>query len=210
MSPRLLLPHLPPVFVLHPSQQPELVEKYHSRENARARRCHDECNFGGPAKLALLGAVDVGDRGEEAGESIQKAGDKNLIEEPDIIRHPPPPQPHHTRCSNSRADKRNNEQRNMRDSLQHRTLQLIRYRRRGTNRLRLLLLPTRERTGKQQEPSQQDPREERREEVPVIWYVVEGKEHVDVAGAMVRCRAPTCCRGCVSCRVLLVRTRFGL
>lgn len=111
-------------------------------------------------------------------EREKRDSQKNLINHPDVILPPAPPQPHHARAPHRAADARHPHQRRVLDRVEHRVRHLAAL---GALLDRLALLDADECPGHDDEARQQDPRAEGREQIVRAGDFVQAQEHVDVA-----------------------------
>lgn len=104
---------------------------------------------------------------------------ENLINHPDVIMPPAPPQPHHARPANRAAEPRHPHQRRVLHGIEHRVRHLAAL---GALLHGLALLDADERARHDDEARQQDPGAEGGEQVVRARDRVEAEEHVDIAG----------------------------
>lgn len=76
---------------LDATQLPDRVDRGENAANKRARARNRKCDDARRAVYAALRAVDARERRNQSGEAIQRPGDEDTVEQPDIVVCPAPP-----------------------------------------------------------------------------------------------------------------------
>jgi hypothetical protein len=164
--------------LLNPRQHPEIIDAKQDTRNNHDRPCHNGRDLCCNTPRASLLTVNINQRRDQSSEGVEASWEKDLIEQPDEILVPSPPQPDHTSRADTTADAGDHEEIDVLYGVQDLGSRV----RRGDFGVGVEGLDGGEGPGEDNEAGEEDPSEEGGKDVVEAGDGVEREEHVHVAG----------------------------
>jgi hypothetical protein len=176
--PTIPLTQLPSMALLNPRQHPKVIYPKQDTRNNHYRPRHNGCHLGCNTPRASLLTININQRRDQSSEGVKASWEEDLIEQPDEILAPSPPQPDHTSRTDTTADAGDHEEIDVLYSVQNLGSRV----RGGDFGVCVEGLDGGESSGEDHEAGEEDPGEEGGEDVVQTGDGVEREEHVHVAG----------------------------